>query len=121
MAKSKKNAAPRFNLINELHAKVLEIATLTRNNELRMKRTDLKRVIEETMEEGMRRAARGERIRFPVLGALVSKPVKARKAGTGVNPFTGEKMNIKARPESRKPRWSFPKTMKEVFANKKHW
>ena len=63
----------------------------------------------------------GERVRFPVIGALVRKEVKARKAGKGVNPFTGEAMDIKARPATKKPRWSFPRTLKETFSNKKHW
>ena len=66
-------------------------------------------------------AASGERIRFPVIGALVRKDVKARKSGKGVNPFTGEPMTIKARPASKKPRWSFPKSLKETFANKRYW
>jgi hypothetical protein len=30
-------------------------------------------------------------------------------------------MEIKARPASKKPRWSFPRTLKETFANKKYW
>ena len=47
--------------------------------------------------------------------------VKARKAGQGVNPFTGEPIQIKARPASRKPRFSFARTAKETFANKKNW
>ena len=46
---------------------------------------------------------------------------KARKAGKGVNPFTGEEMMIKARPATKKPRWSFPRSLKETFANKKFW
>ena len=62
-----------------------------------------------------------DHIRFPVIGALIRKEVKARKAGKGVNPFTGEAMEIKARPASKKPRWSFPRTLKETFANKKYW
>jgi nucleoid DNA-binding protein len=121
MAKSKKKAAAKFSLINEIHAKTLTIATTTRNGEVRIKRADLKKIIEDTMTEGALRAAAGERIRFPVIGALVAKPVAARKAGKGTNPFTGEPMTIKARPESRKPRWSFPKTLKETFSNKKNW
>jgi hypothetical protein len=30
-------------------------------------------------------------------------------------------MMIKARPESKKPRWSFPRSLKEVFSNKRNW
>ena len=46
---------------------------------------------------------------------------EARKAGKGKNPFTGEEIMLKARPESRKPRWSFPRMVKETFASKKNW
>ena len=70
---------------------------------------------------GVKAAAAGERVRFPVIGALARKDVKARKAGKGVNPFTGEAMMIKARPASKKPRWSFPKAVKEIYANKRNW
>ncbi len=65
--------------------------------------------IEATPEGGLR------------IGALVRKEVKARKAGKGVNPFTGEAIDVKARPASKKPRWSFPKSLKETFANKRNW
>jgi nucleoid DNA-binding protein len=47
--------------------------------------------------------------------------VAARKAGKGINRFTGEEIMVEARPASKKPRWSFPKALKDVFGNKKHW
>jgi nucleoid DNA-binding protein len=56
-----------------------------------------------------------------VIGAIGRKEVKARKAGKGINPFTKEEMVIKARLASQKPRWGFPKALKETFANKKNW
>ncbi len=124
MAKSAKKTAKKgtkFSFINELHESILKAATVAKNGEVRVKRADLKKAIEDTFTTGVRAAAKGERVRFPVIGAIVRREVKARKAGKGVNPFTGEPMTIKARPASQKPRWSFPKTLKETFANKKNW
>ena len=86
-----------------------------------VKRTDLKNLIETAFNNGAKAAAGGERVRFPVIGALVRREVKARKAGKGVNPFTGESMDIKARPATKKPRWSFPRSLKDTFANKRFW
>lgn len=111
----------KWSFINELHEKVQTVATVTRSGEVRIKRTDLKKAIEDVLTEGAKVAAGGERVRFPVIGALVRRDVKARKGGQGKNPFTGETIQVKARPASKKPRWSFPKTLKETFSNKKHW
>lgn len=117
MAKKK----TKYSFINQLHDSVIGCSQVTRAGSIRLKRSDLKKCIEEAFMDGARAAASGERVRFPVIGALVRKDVKARKAGKGVNPFTGEPMSIKARPESKKPRWSFPKSLKETFANRKYW
>jgi nucleoid DNA-binding protein len=111
----------KFSFINEVYEGVLGTAQVSRKGEVRIKRSDLKATIENAFMNGAKAAASGERIRFPVIGALVRKEVKARKAGKGVNPFTGEPMEIKARPATKKPRWSFPRSLKETFANKKNW
>jgi nucleoid DNA-binding protein len=111
----------KFNVVNALHEGILETAQVSRSGEVKIKRTDLKELIEATFTEGAKRAASGERVRFPVIGALVRKDVKARKSGKGKNPFTGEAMTIKARPASKKPRWSFPRSLKTTFAEKKNW
>lgn len=115
----KKNG--KFSLINNLHEAILTIATASKNGTVKMKRSELKNAIENTFMMGAKKAASGERVRFPVIGVLARRDVKARKSGKGVNPFTGEEIMIKARPESKKPRWSFPKATKEIFADKKHW
>ena len=120
MAKKKK-ASAKFNLVTELHEAVISMAEVTRSGEVRVKRTELKDALENVFNEGAKRAAAGERIRFPIIGALVRKDVPARKAKKGVNPFTGEPMMIKARKATKKPRWSFPKAAKEIFANKRFW
>jgi nucleoid DNA-binding protein len=99
----------------------MKAAEVTRKGQVRIKRTDIKAVLENAFMDGAKAAASGERVRFPVIGALVRKEVKARKAGKGVNPFTGEPMEIKARPATKKPRWSFPRSLKDTFANKRNW
>jgi nucleoid DNA-binding protein len=117
MAKKKS----KFSFVNEVYDSVLKSATVTRAGQVKLKRADVKAALEAAFETGAKAAAGGERVRFPVIGALVRKEVKARKAGKGVNPFTGEAMEIKARPATKKPRWSFPRSLKETFANKRNW
>ena len=119
-AKSTKKSG-KFSVINELHEGLLAIATAGKNGAVKIKRSDLKNIVETTFMAGAKVAATGQRIRFPIIGVLARRDVKARKSGKGVNPFTGEEITIKARPESKKPRWSFPKTLKETFADKKNW
>lgn len=123
MAKKRKSRKkkPAFSLVNELHEGIGKIATVTRAGDVRVNRTDLRKVVDAIFLGAAKRAARGERVRFPVVGALVRKDVKARKAGKGVNPFTGEPMKIKARGKSKKPRWSLPKFLRVMFANKRNW
>lgn len=116
MAKKKK-----FSVLNELNDGILKVADVTRTGTVRIKRSDLKACVEGVFMAAAKAAAGGERVRFPVIGTLARREVKARKAGKGVNPFTGEEIMVKARPASKKPRWSFPKSVKEVFANKKYW
>lgn len=114
-------AKKKFSFINEIHEKLLKSAQVTRSGQIKIKRTDVRQALEQVFADGVKAAAGGERVRFPVIGALGRREVKARKAGKGVNPFTGEPMDIKSRPASKKPRWSFPKTVKETFANKRYW
>ena len=117
MAKKSK----RFSFINEIHEAVVKATAVSKKGQIRLKRADLKMALEQTFEKGAKLAASGERVRFPIIGTLVRRDVKARKAGKGLNPFTGEEVMIKARPASKKPRWSFPKSLKETFANKRFW
>lgn len=118
MAKKK----TKYNFIAELHEELLKILEITRARTVRLKRSDFKALIETTFTTAAEHAASGERVRFPVIGALVRKEVSARKGGVKTkNPFTGEPMTTKARPATKKPRWSFPKNLKETFATKKNW
>jgi nucleoid DNA-binding protein len=112
----------KYNFIQQLHEGLLETIQVSKNGTVKVKRSDVKALLENTFQTAIKRAAGGERVRFPVIGAIVRKEVSARKGGVKTtNPFTGEPMTTKARPATKKPRWSFPKTLKETFANKKHW
>jgi nucleoid DNA-binding protein len=111
----------KYSFINEIYEAVLKQAEVNRKGEVRIKKADLKTSVENAFINGAKAAASGERIRFPIIGALVRKEVKARKSGKGTNPFTGEPMDIKPRPATKKPRWSFPRALKETFANKRNW
>jgi nucleoid DNA-binding protein len=114
-------AKKKFSFLDEVHGRIMKGISVTRAGEAKIKRADLRKTLEESFQAGVKAAAGGERVRFPVIGALVRKDVKARKSGKGTNPFTGEEMTIKARPASKKPRWSFPKALKEFYANKRNW
>jgi nucleoid DNA-binding protein len=120
-AKTSAKKGGKFSLINDLHEAIVSLASASKTGQVKLKRADLKAAIENSIITGAKRAASGERVRFPVIGVLARRDVKGRKAGKGVNPFTGEEIQVKARPESKKPRWSFPKTLKETFADKKNW
>lgn len=116
-----KKSKQKYSFLNEVQQGILSAASVTRSGEVKIKRSELKACLEKAFENGVKAAAGGERVRFPVIGALVRREVKARKAGKGVNPFTGEAMEIKARPATKKPRWSFPRNLKDTFANKRYW
>lgn len=118
---AKKASKKKYSFINEVYEGVLGAVEISKNGTLKLKRSDVKELLESAFTKGAKLAAGGERIRFPVIGALVRREVKARKAGKGINPFTGEEVDVKARPASKKPRWSFPKGLKETFADKKNW
>ena len=120
-AKKSPKKGGKFSVLNNLHEGILTIATAAKNGMVKINRTELKNLIENTFLAGAKVAATGERVRFPVIGVLARREVKARKSGKGINPFTKEEIMVKARPESKKPRWSFPKNLKMTFAEKKNW
>jgi len=107
MAKAQKWTASTF--VSLLHE------NLTKNGTVKIKKTDLNAAVQEVFEQAITAGARGQRVRFPQIGVLAYREVKARKAGKGVNPFTKEPMMLKARPASRKPRWSFPKSVRDSY------
>lgn len=108
MAKSQKWTASTF--VSLLHE------NLTKNGAVKLKKSELNAAVQDVFEQAITAGARGQRVRFPQIGALAWREVKARKAGKGTNPFTGEPMILKARAASRKPRWSFPKSVRETYS-----
>jgi len=111
----------KYSFIEDLHQKILAIASVNNKGEVVIKKADLKQALEEVFTNASKEAVKGNRVRFPVIGVLTMKDIPARKAGKQKNPFTGEMVDVPARPASRKPRWSFPKTLKDFFADKKNW
>jgi|SRR6266851_8859980 len=106
MAKTQKWTASTF--VSLVHENLTEKG-------LKVKKSDLSVAVQDAFEAAIAAGARGMRVRFPQIGALAWREVKARKAGKGTNPFTGEAIMLKARPASRKPRWSFPKAVREAY------
>ena len=118
----KTNSSKRYSFLDDVRDRVLEIAEASKTGEVKIKRSDMKGVLDAAFENAAVQAARGERVRFPVIGTLVRKDVVAVKGGTKyLDPFTKEEKIRKARPASKKPRWSFPKSAKEIFGMKKYW
>jgi len=101
-----------------LHAELEKAANGARRatTTYKLKKADVRHAVESVFENAVHAGASGQRVRFPVIGAMAWREVKARRAGMGKNPFTGESIMLKARPASRKPRWSFPKSVREVYA-----
>jgi DNA-binding protein HU-beta len=119
--KTTKSKSKKYSFINEVQENLLKVTQVTKTGALKLKRSDVKSILETAFLNGVKTAASGERVRFPILGALVRRDVAARKAGKGVNPFTGEEIMIKARPASKKPRFSIARAVKETFADKRNW
>ena len=94
---------------------------VNRKGEAKIKRGDVRKIIEGVFQEAAAHAAKGQRVRLPVIGALTRKNVPARAEGQGINPFTKAPYTIKARPASMKPRFSFSKTLKQSFSDSKNW
>lgn len=120
--KKKKNSkSEKYNLIEDFHSKILSTITVNSKGTVQLKKNDVKKILEEVFTNASKEAVKGNRVRFPILGILTMKNVPARKAGKQKNPFTGEIVDVPARPATRKPKWSFPKSLKEFFSDKKNW
>lgn len=59
----------------------------------------------------------GERVPLGKMGKLFIKKKPAQKARVGINPKTGEKITISAKPEIYTPKINFNKSIKEKVAN----
>src|SRR2546429_8699386 len=74
----------------------------------KVKKSDLSWAVKDAFEAAVASGARGMRVRFPEIGALASRDVKARKAGKGTNPFTAQSIMLNPRPASNNPPWAVP-------------
>ena len=95
---------------------VEKIATATE-----LSKRDVKNVMDSLVDVGHKELKKNGIFLVPGFANFVVVKKPATKARKGTNPFTGEEMTIKARPASKKPRWSFPKAVKEIYANKRNW
>jgi hypothetical protein len=82
MAKKKS----KYSFINEVYEGALKAASTNRKGEVRIKRSDLKATIEAAFINGAKAAASGERVRFPVIGALVRESFHRRTNGNQSSP-----------------------------------
>ncbi len=127
MATSKKtktsngNSNKKFNFVDNLYEEILNKLQINAKGKIEFKKADLKKILETVFTDASREAAKGNKVKFPVIGILSMKDIPARKAGKQKNPFTGEMIDVPARPASRKPKWSFTKSLKQFFADKKNW
>src|SRR5437763_16559639 len=74
----------------------------------KVKKSDLNWAVKDAFQAAITAGARGMRVRFPEIGARAPRDVKARKAGKGTNPFTGEAIMLKAQPATKKPGRALP-------------
>lgn len=87
------------------------VAWIARKNSLSQKQ--VRQLVEDyltMLESGM---LLGQRVPAGSMGWLVLKKRPARKARVGINPATGEKLTLPARPEEPVPRMRFSRLMKD--------
>jgi nucleoid DNA-binding protein len=87
------------------------VTYLARKNELSQKRT--RQIIDDyltMLESGL---LLGLRVPLGKLGRLSLRKRPSRKARIGINPATGDKITLKARPEEQVPRMAFSHLLKE--------
>ncbi len=111
----------KYNFIDHLYEEILNNIHVNDKGKIEFKKSDLKQILETVFTQASREAVKGNKVKFPIIGILSMKDIPARKAGKQRNPFTGEMIDVPARPASRKPKWSFTKSLKEFFADKKNW
>ena len=89
------------------------IEKIAEENEVAKK--DVKGVLETLATIGYKELKKAGVFLVPGFAKFVVIKKPATKARKGTNPFTGEPSVIKARAASKKPRWSFPKSLKDMF------
>ena len=64
-------------------------------------------------------ALEGNRVPVGSIGKLYAHVKPARKAREGINPLSGEKIQISAKPETKIPKFNFTKAFKETILEAK--
>ena len=77
-------------------------------------RRDVEHVWEHAVSVIQEAVKRGQDVSITGFGKFKQRVIKARKAGWGTNPFTGEKIKVAARPKSAAPKFLPSKAFKEV-------
>jgi DNA-binding protein HU-beta len=81
-----------------------------------MARKEVEQVYEHTTRAIQDAVKSGQKVALTGFGRFQQRVQKARKAGMGKNPFTGETIRIAARPERRLPKFLPAKQFKEYVS-----
>ena len=60
-------AKKKFSIVNEIHQGVLKSAEVGRAGAIRLKKSDVKNLLESVFSAGAKAAASGDRVRFPII------------------------------------------------------
>ena len=80
-----------------------------------MKRTQIRDILNATVDVAATNSPRARGCTIPGLGKLYWRLRKAQKAGKGINRFTGEEMDVKARPAEWRPKFRLMKAGKDLM------
>jgi DNA-binding protein HU-beta len=81
-----------------------------------MARKEVEQVYEHTLRTIQDAVRRGEKVALTGFGRFQQRVTKARKAGMARNPFTGEMVQVGAKPAKKLPRFSPAKQFKEYVS-----
>jgi DNA-binding protein HU-beta len=81
-----------------------------------MARKEVEQVYEHTIRTIQEAVKQGRKVALSGFGRFSQRVRAARKAGIGRNPFTGETIQLPARPEMRIPRFTPAKQFKEFVS-----
>ena len=81
-------------------------------------RRDVEHIWEHALTVIQESVKKGQDVSITGFGKFKQRVIKARKAGLGKNPFTGETIRVAARPASKAPKFLPAKKFKEVVAGR---
>ena len=80
---------------------------------------DVKEILDTYFDCVEKGALQGNRVPIAQVGKLYAHIKPARKAREGINPLTGDKIQIAAKPATTVPKFNFTKAFKETIAEAK--